>query len=115
MCQKFRRKWHRNVRERDLRPVRCMPLSELLPPFTRHIDMMSLDVEGGEFEVMKTFPWDRVTLSVLFAEAKGFNPEKDGQLVKLMRSHGYLYEGKLHKSDWFVAPSFLKYVRGLRR
>ena len=49
----------------------------------RHIDYLSLDVEGSEYEVMSSFPWHAHEIDVLTIE------RPPPELHRLMMAHGY--------------------------
>ena len=53
-----------------------------------HIDYMSLDIEGAEFEALKGVDWERTTFDVLTIE----HPEGSGKmgLKKLLRDKGFV-------------------------
>lgn len=52
--------------------VPCAPLSALLGALRlRHIDFLSLDVQGAELMVLKSIDWTVTTIGVLIAECKG--------------------------------------------
>ena len=45
--------------------VQCFPLFSILLAIKRtQIDYFSLDVEGSEFDILKTIPWDQVNITV---------------------------------------------------
>lgn len=47
--------------------VQCFPLYTFLLALNRTtIDYFSLDVEGGELEVLQTIPWSNVDIKVRF-------------------------------------------------
>ena len=61
MAVGFRKTWHPDINVENLEGkttrVSCEPLKDILSSdFTtpKHIDFLSLDVEGAEFEVLKT-------------------------------------------------------------
>jgi hypothetical protein len=52
----------------DLIKVQCFPLYSILLAVGRTtIDFLSLDIEGGELDVLATIPWHKVNIKV-----KGF-------------------------------------------
>jgi len=63
------------------------PLIEVLEKYNapKRIDYLSLDVEGAEHLIMKDFPWDQYTISVMTAE----RPSDD--LKKLFTAKGYIF------------------------
>jgi hypothetical protein len=45
--------------------VQCFPFFSILSALNRtQIDYFSLDIEGDEFAVLKTIPWNRVDITV---------------------------------------------------
>ncbi|EFX67629.1 hypothetical protein DAPPUDRAFT_301984 [Daphnia pulex] len=49
--------------------VQCFPFFSILSALDRtQIDYFSLDIEGDEFTVLKTIPWDRVDIKTLSVE-----------------------------------------------
>jgi hypothetical protein len=38
----------------------------------RRIDLFSLDIEGAEYDVLKTIPWDKVDVTALLVEVSDF-------------------------------------------
>ena len=53
----------------------------------RVIHLLSLDVDGAELSVLKTFDWT-VPIGVLLVELDGSNRDKDEAVRALLRSHG---------------------------
>ena len=56
-----------------------------------------MDIEGAEFPVLQTIPWDKVNIRVLFIEINHVGDIFEGnrfQMRKLLKDNGY----KLHKS-----------------
>ncbi|XP_023933267.1 protein Star-like [Lingula anatina] len=57
------------------RPIRgksrllCLPIQTLLSTIGRtHVDFFSLDIEGAELEVLRAFPWDKITVDMWTVE-----------------------------------------------
>ncbi|XP_063610823.1 uncharacterized protein LOC134784645 [Penaeus indicus] len=54
---------------REYEAVQCIPLATLLLAIdVTHVDLVSLDIEGGEMGVLRYFPWDRITVDVWLVE-----------------------------------------------
>ena len=50
-------------------PVQAYPLySLILAMGIKHVDFLSLDVEGAELDVIKTVPWDKVDIELAMVE-----------------------------------------------
>ena len=55
--------------EEDTVTLQCFPLySTLLALNNPTVNFLSLDIEGAEFQVFKTIPWDKVDIEVIVAE-----------------------------------------------
>lgn len=71
-----------------------------------NVDLLVIDTVGHEFEVLKgmygtdTFPF------VLCISMEKFNIEKRKQLLRLLRSYGYRYDGKIRINCFFVHKNF---------
>ena len=57
-------------------------------PSITHIDFMSLDIEGGEFEVLKGIDFDKYTFSLMAIEHNGV-AEAIKKITALLESKGY--------------------------
>ena len=54
--------------------VQCLPLySILLAANVTTVDYFSLDVEGHELEVLRTIPWDKVDIKVIYNDKEHLN------------------------------------------
>ena len=54
----------------------------------RFIHYMSMDIEGGELEALKGFPFDKYQIGALTVE-HWFNEPKRTQTKEFLESHGY--------------------------
>merc|ERR1740120_682919 len=91
MSDAFHHHWHKGEETRI--DVPCRSLSTQLKEFilhsgADHIDFFSLDVEGGELAVLRTFNFD-VPVRHWVIELDGSDPEKDDGVRKLLSQHGY--------------------------
>jgi hypothetical protein len=75
----------------------------------RFIHYMSLDVEGGEINALKGFPFDTYRMGALTVEHNYHEPTRT-EIRTLMESHGYRYVHTSYRDDFYVpaqsAPSF---------
>ena len=67
----------------------------------RQIDFMSLDIEGAELEALHGFPFDRYQLGALAVE-HNFEEPKRGQILELMKSHGFARVHTWHHDDFYL-------------
>ncbi|XP_047499489.1 uncharacterized protein LOC125045933 [Penaeus chinensis] len=83
---------------REYEAIQCIPLATLLLAIdVTHVDLVSLDIEGGEMGVLRYFPWDRITVDVWLVEHatgkdkfknKGEN-KYDSDFIKMFNDRGY--------------------------
>jgi len=68
--------WHKSLPQ-STKEIKSKKLSEIVKSTgVKHIDFMSLDVEGHEYEVLQS--WDfSVPIDLILLEALGAQPEKD--------------------------------------
>lgn len=105
MAPSFVSEWHPGDPEQTR--IRCEPLSIILERSflqieTDMIDFLSLDVEGAEYEVLKTIDFKKVEFGVIFYEADGHNPLKNQAMITLLEEHGYRFERHALRSNFHV-------------
>jgi len=70
-----------------------VPCQTFKPLFSKygihHVDVFILDVEGGEYEVLKTMDWS-VTVGVWVVELDKGDLQKDANVREELRKHGYI-------------------------
>ena len=108
MPESFQQQFHPGLDHVDALPIiPCHPLTNVLPKLgVTHIDFFTLDVEGAELQVLQTFPFDSVTISVFCVEASGHARDKDESVILLLESQGYDYHGEAFGSNWFVHKQY---------
>ncbi len=79
--------------------VQCFPLYSYLLALNRtHVDYLSLDVEGDELSVLRTIPFDKVTITVITVEFKHDAEGKDA-LLDFLEGHGYDVVTEVTRTD----------------
>ncbi|XP_071515318.1 protein Star-like [Panulirus ornatus] len=82
--------------------VQCFPLFSYLSALNvTTVDYFSLDVEGAEFSVLKTIPWEKVdikTLSVEFIH----DPEGKDAIQTYMMDKGYYVHSEVRHYNWLA-------------
>lgn len=113
MAPSFRKQWHPSINAKNLEEgatkVSCKPLKDILSSdFTKpkHIDFLSLDVEGAEFEVLKTIDFTKQQFGVVFYEADGHNPKKNEMMKTWLESEGYIFRSHALRSNFHVHSRF---------
>jgi FkbM family methyltransferase len=94
--------------------VKCRPLGKLLiEQGVRHVDFWSLDVEGAELEVIRTFDWS-ITVDVLLVELDGRNEKKDSGVRAVLRENGMRFAFCIDQNEvWERVARFPGPARGV--
>ena len=75
--------------------VQCFPLYSVLMALENpHIDYFSLDIEGAELPVLKSLPWNEISMTVLDVEinhAGKIFPGSREEIQNFIASHGYQF------------------------
>ena len=67
----------------------------------KHIDFLSLDVEGHEYEVLQS--WDfSIPIDLILIETLGVQPDKDELCRQLLISNGYKFIQKFSHNEIFI-------------
>lgn len=105
----YREAWHSgiNIYSPGVHKVACHSLTDLLRiAGIPHYDFLSLDVEGGELEVLQSLDFAAFSFSVILVEADASSPQREAEIRKLLTRNGFVFKGTLQRSDWFVHESF---------
>ena len=114
MAPSFIKKWKKHFYTTDLNKldkIKCSPLSDILDRSSlkdQNIDFLSLDVEGGEYEVLKTLNFAAHQFGVIFYEADEHNPLKNSAMKALLESYGYPFRIHALRSNFHVNANFHK-------
>jgi hypothetical protein len=65
------------------------------------IEYLSIDIEGVELEVLKTFPFDKYKFGCISLEHNYEEPRRT-QIKNLLKSKGYTYIKQVEADDWFM-------------
>ena len=84
--------------------VETITLVDLLAQFNapKQIDYLSLDTEGGEYDILRSFDWSYYDISCITVE-HNFTPQRDS-IYELLTSHGYrrVQEAQSKWDDWYT-------------
>ena len=94
----------------ELNKFQCFPLfSVLLALDSPTVTLLSLDIEGAEFEVFRSLPWDKVDIEVIVTElvhAGEMGPGSRLEVIEFLESKNYQYIGNLY-DDIFVRKDLI--------
>jgi FkbM family methyltransferase len=86
--------------------VRTISLTDLLIKYDapQTIDYLSIDTEGSEFEILRSFDFNRYQFNVITCE-HNFTSNRE-EIFRLLTSHGYVrkYTGFSDFDDWYITP-----------
>jgi hypothetical protein len=97
------------VKREEVQVLDCVRMSTILKKArVNHVNYFILDVEGAEYEVLKTIPWKHVTFDVFCIETEEKSrPQGYEQLVTdYMSSKGYLKHTRQGRNTWFIHKHF---------
>ena len=114
MAPSFRAEWFKGSASARLEDVsdkiRCEPLRRVLGKDglreKKHIDFLSLDVEGAEFEVLKTIDFTAQQFGVIFYEADPHNVVKNEIVKSYLEARGYTFREHALRSNFHVNERF---------
>lgn len=91
----------------DIYEVETVSLDDLLDSHEApsYIDFLSIDTEGSEFEILKSFDFSRYGFGIVLVEHNHTEPKR-GSIRELLVDNGYyqvLYDDA-QVDDWFVSP-----------
>jgi FkbM family methyltransferase len=67
----------------------------------RYVDLLSIDVEGGEYEVLKTIDWN-IPIYLIVVELDGLDLDKDHLCRELLKKNGYAFHKTVGVSEiWY--------------
>jgi FkbM family methyltransferase len=102
---------HKDVRkEGKTYSVKTISLMDLLTKYNApaHIDYLSIDTEGSEYQILNSFDFSKYTFSVITCE-HNYTPMRD-KIYSLLTRQGYkrVLEDLSLFDDWYVRPTTQK-------
>jgi FkbM family methyltransferase len=66
------------------------------------IEYMNLDIEGGEYDVLRTFPFEKYKFGCISVE-HNFEEPKRTKIRQLLESKGYKHDREVKWDDWYTS------------
>lgn len=105
MTENFKKSWHKQSYEYY---VDDEPFGDILNKSNiEYIDLLSIDVEGGELMVMETMNWN-IPVYVVLIELDNHNPDKDEKCRKILRSNGFIFHNKMCINEFWINPNYYR-------
>lgn len=106
MSDDFRRLWHGGNRAEYY--VDGEPMSAVIERSgVKYIDLLTIDVEGGELVVLETFDF-RIPVYVVCIELDGHNAEKDEKCRTKLREHGFSFKKRISINEFWVNDDYFR-------
>jgi FkbM family methyltransferase len=108
----FKKTWWNETLIRNADVIKCLPLDQIIRDANlatnghAFFDFFSLDVEGGEYDVLKAIDFDTLAFGVIFYEVDGSNPLKNVAVRLFLESKGYPFVVNYERSNWHVNTNF---------
>jgi len=105
MDDKFKNHWHPESQEYY---VDGEPFSDILHKSElTYIDLLSIDVEGGEEVVLNTMDFT-IPVYVICIELDGHNVEKDERCREILRKNGFLFDRRFCINEFWYNPNYYR-------
>jgi FkbM family methyltransferase len=73
----------------------------------KYIDLFSIDVEGGEFEVLETMDWS-IPVYIIMIELDKSNLEKDEKCKEILRNQGFIFLMKKGLDEFWINNNYYR-------
>lgn len=84
--------------------VQGYPLTHIMDYYGwRHIDYLSIDIEGGELKILQSIPFDRIRVNIIGVENNYGDPIK-----AYLESKGFKYVTRLGADEFYINKQFEK-------
>jgi len=93
------------VRDNSTINIQCLPLSTLILALGNpRVDFLSLDIEGAEFDILKTVLWDKIDIRAISVETM-FASEFDKSAIEFnsfLEARGFQFLDKISRDSVYV-------------
>ena len=79
----------------------------------RHIDFMSIDVEGAEYEALRGLSLDKYQVEAFVIEHNNQEPKRQ-MMRQLLEASGYSLVRSWYRDDWYALHNRFKLALDLR-
>lgn len=92
-----------DVKNSEKEEVRTETLENILNAYNApaFIHYLSLDTEGSEYRILKSFPFHKYQFGAITVE-HNFEEPKRSQIRNLLRENGYIFVKSVSVDDWYI-------------
>tara|TARA_Y100000385_G_scaffold290251_1_gene362643 strand:- start:56 stop:835 length:780 start_codon:yes stop_codon:yes gene_type:complete len=106
MKDTFINRWHSKS---IIRKVKTNTLSYIFEENEiKYIDFFSLDVEGGELDVLNTIDWNNITIYLICIELDRHNEEKNKKCREILSNCGFIFKLKMCLNEFWINPNYFR-------
>ena len=88
--------------------VESLPIRDIIKKSKiEYIDLMSIDVEGGELVVLETMDWT-IPIYIIIIELDNRNEKKDNQCRDLLKEKGFTFDRILGSNDIWINKNYFR-------
>lgn len=108
----FKKRWWNEKTIKNAEVIKCLPLNKIISNANittnghAFFDFFSLDVEGGEYDVLKAINFDTLAFGVIFYETDEHNALKNMITREFLESKGYPFVTHYERSNWHININF---------
>jgi FkbM family methyltransferase len=86
--------------------VKSVPFHEITRDIKiEKVDLFSIDVEGGELSVLKTFDWN-IPVYIILIELDNNNKEKDNKCREYLLNKGFLFDMRIGLDEVWIKNNY---------
>ena len=106
MTKTFVGRWHSNS---SIRKVKTKTLSNIFQENgIEYIDFFSLDVEGGELDVLETIDWKNISIYLICIELDEHDKEKNNKCRQILTDNGFIFKIKMCINEFWINPNYFR-------
>lgn len=89
--------------------IKAITVEQLFKEYNiTYIDFLSIDVEGGELDVLETINWKNISIYLICIELDNENIEKDEKCRKILKENGFEFKLKMNINEFWLNPLYFR-------
>jgi hypothetical protein len=106
MHPNFRNVWHKDNSNEYY--VNGIPICALLKHSgIKYIDLITIDVEGGEQVVLETMDFN-IPIYLIVIELDGHNDEKDNKCREILKQNGFEFKSRIAINEYWINDNYFR-------
>lgn len=94
------------TRPHEFIKMKTLLLSDILEKHDapKYIEYLNMDIEGGEYDVLRTFPFDKYSFGAITIEHNFHEPSRT-LIREILENNGYKFVKAVKYDDWYINGS----------